>query len=100
MSASTDITPIFGAMNAAKAHPEASAIFRDRLRQFFQVWNERLAQQKQAAGDEVTVADFSLYAGYWRTKGAVPAVVEGLPHLERWANAMAARPAIQRAVKF
>jgi GST-like protein len=101
MSASTDITPIFGAMNAvAKEHPAASEVFRNRLRQFFQVWDGKLAKQKHAAGDELTIADLSLYAGYWRTKGAAPAVLEGLPNLERWAAAMAARPAIQRALKF
>jgi glutathione S-transferase len=46
------------------------------------------------------VADLSLYAGYWRTKGAQPALVEGLPNLTRWADEMAARPGIQRATKF
>ena len=34
------------------------------------------------------------------TKGAQPALLEGLPNLTRWAEEMAARPAIQRAVKF
>jgi GST-like protein len=100
MSASTDITPIFGAMNAVKAHAEAAALFRERLREFFQVWDERLGKQQQAAGEEVTIADFSLYAGYWRTRGAAPEIVAGLPNLERWARQMEARPAIQRALKF
>jgi len=45
--------------------------------------------------------DLSLYAGYWRVEGAMPElVVDGLPDLSRWAEAMAARPAIQRALKF
>jgi len=46
------------------------------------------------------VADLSLFAGYWRTKGAQPALVEGFPNLAKWAEQMAARPAIQRAIKF
>jgi glutathione S-transferase len=30
----------------------------------------------------------------------VPDVVEGLPNVARWAQAMGERPAIQRALKF
>jgi glutathione S-transferase len=30
----------------------------------------------------------------------VPDLCAGLPHLARWAGEMAARPAMQRAVKF
>jgi glutathione S-transferase len=29
----------------------------------------------------------------------MPELVDGLPHLSRWAEAMAARPVIQRALK-
>lgn len=103
MSASTDVTPTFGALFAVvrskEPHAPSENLFRERLRQFFKVWDERLAAQKYAAGDEVTIADFSLYAGYWRTRAAAPEACEGMPHLERWAAEMAARPAMQRAVK-
>jgi GST-like protein len=104
MSASTDITPVFGALFAVlqskEPHEPSAELFRERLRQFFRVWDERLAAQQFAAGGEVTIADFSLYAGYARIKGAAPELLAGLPHLERWASEMAARPAIQRALKF
>lgn len=104
MSASTDITPIFGALFAVlqskEPHAPSAQIFRERLRQFFQVWDERLAAQKYAAGSELTVADFSLFAGYARIKGAAPEVLAGLPQVERWASEMGARPAMQRALKF
>ena len=104
MGASTDITPMFGALTAAtrakEPHAPSVQMFKDRLRAMFQVWDGLLGKSKHAAGGEVTVADLSLYAGYWRTKGASPDVVEGLPNLTRWADAMAARPAIQRAVKL
>ena len=103
MGASTDVTPMFGAVNlvarAKEPHAPTVQLFKERLRAMFQVWDGLLAKSTYAAGDEVTVADLSLYAGYWRTKGALPEIVEGLPHLGRWAEAMAARPAIQRAVK-
>jgi GST-like protein len=102
MSASTDITPVFGAYFAlrAKEHAPAAELFKARLREFFRVWNERLGTQKYAAGSEVTIADFSLFAGYARINGAVADICAGLPHLGRWAGEMAARPAMQRAVKF
>jgi GST-like protein len=104
MSASTDVTPVFGALTgvagAKPPHEPAVQMFKDRLRNLFKVWDEQLGKRKYAAGDEISVADLSLYAGYWRTKGAQPALLEGFPNLTRWADEMAARPAIQRAVKF
>jgi GST-like protein len=103
MCASTDITPIFGAFFGAKrakdSHAPTVQIFADRLREFFKVWDATLAKQTYAAGNEVTVADLSLFAGYWRIKGAAPEIVDGLPNVARWAEAMAARPGIQRALK-
>ena len=104
MSASTDITPVFGALtavaNAKEKHEPSIQGFKDRLQGLFKVWDAQFANRKYAAGNEITVADLSLYAGYARTKGAQPVLLEGLPNLTRWAEEMAARPAIQRAVKF
>jgi len=104
MSASTDVTPIFGSyfgvMRSKEPHAPTAQLFKDRLRSFFKVWDDQFARKKHCAGDEVTIADFSLYAGYARIKGAAPDILEGLPNVARWAEAMAARPAIQRALKF
>jgi len=104
MSASTDITPMFGAVNqsarAKEPHGPTVGMFKDRLKGYFKVWNDFLANRKYAAGDELTIADLSLYAGYWRTKGAYPELVQGFANLERWSAEMAARPAIQRAIKL
>ena len=104
MSASTDITPIFGCLfgvlRSKEPHAPTAQMFKDRLRGFFQVWEDVLAKKKFCAADEVTVADLSLYAGYARVKGSAPELVEGLPNLARWAGEMASRPAMQRAMKF
>ena len=104
MSASTDVTPVFGALFAVlqskEPHAPTVELFKGRMRGFFHVWNELLGKRKYCAGDEVTIADFSLYAGYARVKAAQPELVEGLPNLDRWAGEMGARPAIQRALKF
>jgi GSH-dependent disulfide-bond oxidoreductase len=104
MSASTDITPTFGAVNqvirSKEPHGPTAEMFKQRLKGYFKVWNDFLAKRKYAAGDELTIADLSLYAGYWRTKGALPELVAGMANLERWASEMAARPGIQRALKI
>lgn len=103
MSASTDITPTFGAVNTVitskEPHAPTAAAFKDRLKGYFKVWDEQLSKRKYAAGNELTIADLSLYAGYWRTKGKVPELVEGMHNLERWGKELAARPGIQRATK-
>lgn len=104
MSASTDMTPTLGAVFqlARSKEPHAASIdlFKGRWKQYLKVWDDRLAKQKYAAGNEVTIADFSLYAGYARAKATVPDMCEGYSNVERWAKEMAARPAIQRALKF
>jgi glutathione S-transferase len=104
MSASTDITPNFGAATAVKnakdSSPAMLEMFKARQKSMFKVWDDLLGSRKYAAGDEFTIADISLYAGYWRTKGAFPECLEGFKNLERWGAEMAARPALQRATKF
>jgi GST-like protein len=104
MSASTDVTPVFGALtamaNAKPPHEASVQSFKDRLRGLFKVWDDTLGQRKYAGGSEISVADLSLYAGYWRIKGAQPALLEGFANLDKWAAEMAARPGVQRAVKF
>ena len=104
MSASTDITPTIGAlfavMRAKEPHAPTAAIFKDRSRHYLKVWDATLARQPYAAGEAMTVADVSLYAGWVRLKATVPEVCEGAPNIERWAKEMAARPAMQRATRF
>lgn len=104
MSASTDMTPtlgsIFRIIRSKDPHGPSAELFKGLWKQYLKVWDERLGEQKYAAGKEVTLADFSLYAGYARAKAAVPELCEGVPNVERWASEMAARPAIQRALKF
>jgi len=104
MSASTDVTPtigtVFGIVRGKDPHAPTADMFKGRLRGMFKVWDELLGKRKYAAGDELTIADFSLYAGYLRAQAVIADTCEGLPNLERWAKEIAARPGVQRAVKF
>jgi len=104
MSASTDMTPtlgsIFQIVRGKDPHGPSADLFKGRWKQYLKVWDEKLAEQKYAAGKELTLADFSLYAGFARCRGILPELCEGFPNVERWAAEMAARPAIQRALKF
>lgn len=104
MSASTDVTPtlgaVFGIIRGKDPHAPSADMFKDRFRGYLKVWDDLLAGRKYAAGDEVTIADFSLYAGYARAKGVLPDTCEGFARLQRWADEIGARPAVQRALKF
>ena len=104
MSASTDMTPtlgsIFQIVRGKDPHGPSAELFKNRWKQYLKVWDARLGKQKYAAGSEVTLADFSLYAGYARAKGTIAELCDGCSNVARWAEEMAARPAIQRALKF
>jgi GST-like protein len=104
MSASTDMTPtlgsIFQIVRSKDPHGPSADMFKARWKQYLKVWDEKLGEQKYAAGNEVTLADFSLYAGYARCMAALPELCTGFANVERWAKEMAARAAIQRALKF
>ncbi|MDH4095522.1 MAG: glutathione S-transferase family protein [Betaproteobacteria bacterium] len=101
MVASTDVTPIFGAYfgiaRSKEPHAPSMQLFKERLRALFEVWDQKLARHRYAAGDEVTIADFSLYAGYARIKGVAADLFEGLANVARWGGEMAARPGVKKA---
>jgi GST-like protein len=104
MSASTDVTPtigsIFAVVRSKDPHMPSAQLFKDRFTQYMKVWDNKLGKHQYAAGNEMTVADISLYAGYARAKATLPDLCQGLPNVERWAKELGARPAMQRAVKF
>jgi GST-like protein len=103
-SASTDMTPLLGSIFAVarskEPHAPTAGMFKERFKQYLKVWDDKLGKHQHAAGDEMTIADISLYAGYVRAKGAQPDLCQGLAHLDRWSKELGARPAMQRAVKF
>lgn len=104
MSASTDMTPTLGSIIAVvrskEPHAPSVELFKARWKHYLAVWDGRLARQNYCAGEDMTIADISLYAGYARAQGSMPELCEGFPNVARWAGEMAARPAMQRALRF
>lgn len=104
MSAATDVGPtlgtIFGISRSKDPHKPTQEMFEGRWKQYLAVWNERLGQSRYCAGGEITIADFALYGAWVRAKGVLPHCCAGFANVDRWAAELAARPAIQRAMKF
>jgi GST-like protein len=94
------VTAIFTLGRAKDQHGPAIDVFKSMWKNYMTVWDGTLGRRRYCAGEEVTVADFALYGLIARMKAAQPALLEGYANVARWADAMAARPAIQRAMKF
>lgn len=102
MMAATDAAPgsgvIFLAANALPdKSPANNEFLENRLLNFFRHFDRRLAGRDFLA-DEYSVADIALYPVYAARKGIVEKA-GGLANLDRWAASIAARPAVQRAMK-
>ncbi len=104
MSAATDVGPtlgtIFGISRSKEPHRPTQEMFEGRWRGYMKVWDDRLAKSRYCAGDEITIADFALYGAWVRAKGVLPGPCAGFGNMDRWAAELAARPAIERALKF
>ena len=94
------VSAIFTLSRAKELHAPAIDTFKAMWNNYMKVWDGTLGRRRHCAGEEITVADFALYGVVARVKAAQPALVEGFANVARWAEAMAARPAIQRAMKF
>jgi len=94
------VTTIFTLSRAKEQHAPTVDIFKAMWKNYTKVWDDRLARERCCAGSEVTIADFALYGLVARMRGTQPALLEGFANVARWADEMAARPAVQRAMKF
>ena len=72
------------------------AFFEDRLSRYLGVANARLASREFLA-DELSIADFALYPVV-RVRYALVEKAGTLTHLARWADALAARSTVARAM--
>ena len=72
--------------------------FEERVLRFLRLADAQLAQ-RECLADELSIADFALYPIYAVRKSLVDAAGD-LPQLTRWAAALAARPALSRAMQM
>lgn len=89
----------FQRIAAPQGHDEPFAIKRyvEESRRLLEVLNTRLSKSEYLACDEFTIADMATYpwarSYYWAKVD-----IDGLPHLQRWFEAIDARPATQKAL--
>lgn len=83
---------------AAEPQPLAIARFSAEANRTLGVLDGVLAERGYVAGDAFTVADIAHFGWLWRREFAGVSV-ENTPHVARWYDAMAARPAVQRAIE-
>ena len=82
--------------------PEKIAYAVDRYtneaRRLYGVIDKRLAESEWLGGAEYSIADIATFPWLrsWQNQGVV---LEDHPHLKRWFDIIAARPAVQRGVK-
>ena len=71
--------------------------YQNESRRLFEVLDRRLGESEWLAGD-YSVADIAHWC-WVRTHKWSGVSIEGLPHLQRWLDAMKARPACQRGIE-
>ncbi len=104
LNAGTDVgatlAAVFGIHRSPQPHKPTQEMFEGRFKQYLMTWDEMLAKHKYCAGDEVTIADFALYAVVARCRGVLPALTEGFKSLDRWAAEIGARPGVKKGMSW
>ena len=104
INATSDMGPTLGSIftiaRAKEPHKPSQQLFEDRWKAYMKAWDDTLAKQKYCAGDELTIADFALYAVLGRAKQVVPALVEGYKNIARWGVEIGARPGVKKGMTF
>lgn len=96
------LSPAFGnagffRRSLPEPQPVAEARFSTEAERILDLLDGMLGTRRFAAGDDFTIADIAHFGWMWRR--AFPGVtLDARPHLSRWYDAIAARPAVQRAI--
>lgn len=96
------LSPAFGnagffKRSSPEPQPIAEARFTTEAERILGLLDAKLATQEFVAGEEFTIADIAHFGWMWRI--AFPGLtLDGRPHLSRWFDAVAARPAVQQAI--
>ncbi len=72
--------------------------YTNEARRLYGVIDKRLSQSEWLGGAEYSIADIATFPWLrsWQNQGVV---IDDYPHLKRWFDTIAARPAVQRGVK-
>jgi GST-like protein len=95
------LSPAFGntgffKRSSPEPQPIAEARFATEAERILDLLDRRLADQAFMAGEEFTIADIAHFGWLWRRQ--FPGLtLDGRPHLSRWYETVAGRPAVQRA---
>jgi GST-like protein len=96
------LSPAFGnagffKRSSPEPQPIAEARFSAEADRLLALLDDKLATQRFAAGVDFTIADIAHFGWLWRR--AFPGVtLDNRANLARWYEAIAARPAVQRAI--
>jgi GST-like protein len=85
-------------MYAPEKLPYAIDRYTNEARRLYGVIDKRLSQSEWLGGAEYSIADIATFPWLrsWQNQGIV---IEEYPHLKRWFDTIAQRPAVQRGVK-
>ena len=85
-------------MYAPEKLPYAIDRYSNEARRLYGVIDKRLAQSEWLGGAEYSIADIATFPWLrsWQNQGVV---LDEYPHLKRWFDTIAERPAVQRGVK-
>jgi GSH-dependent disulfide-bond oxidoreductase len=82
---------------AAEPQPLAIQRFSTEAERTLGVLDGVLARHAFVAGDDLTIADIAHFGWLWRREFAGVSL-DAVPHVARWYDAMASRPAVERAI--
>jgi GST-like protein len=96
------LSPSFGnagffKRSSPEPQPIAEARFATEAKRLLGLLDTRLAERPFVAGNDFTIADIAHFGWMWRIQ--FPGLsLDGRPNLSRWYEAVAERPAVQRAI--
>jgi GSH-dependent disulfide-bond oxidoreductase len=98
----TGIGPAFGQLGffkrqASEQIPSAINRFAAESERVLAVLDKALSKNRYVAGDDFTIADITHFGWLWRREFAGIDFTQ-TPHIGRWYEVVAARPAVQRAL--
>jgi GST-like protein len=97
------VGPMFGQMNhfgrfAPEKVPYGIARYTNESKRILGVMNKRLGENAYLAGEAYSIADIACY-GWVRSAETYLVSLAEWPNVQRWADTVGARPAVQRGMK-